>query len=186
MFTKENRDEGFDGVHHSKDNGVDENSNETHHSKSNGDEVHHSKSNGDEVHHSKNNGDNKPAKVLQPEDVDSISAKDLMARSARGLFLLEDRISLDHDRSKYRKEWLEGIIKLKYRDIINDLLEETRNCLSGDTIRKENSGNNILKTSFIGNNKVVYCVKDNETVVRLEFVKISKFRIGLKLSPANS
>ncbi|GHU26716.1 hypothetical protein FACS1894152_1890 [Bacilli bacterium] len=143
--------------------------------------------NSNRTHRGKNNGDNKPTKVLQPGDVDNISAKELMAKSARELFLLEDRISLDYDRSKYRKEWLEGIIKLKYRDVINDLLEETRNYFSGETIRKESSTtNHILKTSFIGNNKVVYYVKDNESIVRLEFIKISKFRIGLKLSLTNS
>ncbi|GHU28820.1 hypothetical protein FACS1894152_6860 [Bacilli bacterium] len=94
---------------------------------------------------------------------------------------------MDYDRSKYRKEWLEGIIKLKYRDIINGLLEETRNYFSGDTIRKEsNVSNHVLKTSFIGNNKVVYYVKDGESILRLDFVKISKYRIGLKLSLTNS
>lgn len=108
--------------------------------------------------------------------IDHIPIKDLITKSPIELFSIRKQCLIDFEISKYRKNWICNVIEMKYREDINNLLEKAKKYF--ECIDKYNISNYI--------NKVPYFIKDNDTIIQVEFIRNNNNKdsttIDIKLS----
>lgn len=83
---------------------------------------------------------------LNLDILDRTPISKLLTYTAEELFTLKEQARVDFEKSKYRKQWIDGVIELKYKTTINDFYKTAQDYFSSEPIKEMDSFNRELTT----------------------------------------
>lgn len=96
--------------------------------------------------------DSNPKNIKEQREInldilDKTTIAELLTFTAEELFTLREQARVDFEKSRYRKQWIDGVIELKYKATVNDFYKIAKEYLESEPVKGMDKYNKD-KTTF--------------------------------------